>query len=238
MKRILILDDAKDIRESVSEALRRDYDVAQAASVAEARELVRHNDFHLLLLDISLPDGNGLKFFSELREVISLHRCSVIFLTGSTNIGDKLEGFSLGADDYVTKPFLIEELRARIDARLRRMEPGDGDYFVARGNLSLNPSLQQAIIRDEGGDRRLDLTSHEFRILQLLARNSDTVYSRRQIIERIWGPSVHVTERTVDTHVSSLRKKLARCDYRIRSVYRLGYRFCRADDDASADEAA
>ena len=238
MKKIFVLDDSLEMQELIKKGLSEEYLVTVASTVAEAERKLAEEPFDLALLDISLPDGDGLKFFSSLRNSGRLNETPVFFVTGNVDVGNRVLGFSHGADDYITKPFYMAELKARIDAKLKKVElRRDKENLFQVGNLTMNASKQEVVVADGADWQHLDLTSREFRILHYLAKNEGQVLTRTQLIDKIWGHGVHVLERTVDTHVSNLRKKLRRATHNIKAVHSVGYTFCKADADARASVA-
>jgi len=222
MKKILAVEDSDEVR-VVIEASLSEYLVVPAPTLATARKLLEKGSYAGIILDISLPDGDGLEFFARLRSDARWRELPVIFLTGKTDLSSKLAAFSLGAEDFVTKPFEAAELRARVQARLKRMdEIRDGDLRVQ--DLVLNKSQMKVWISKNNERLPISLTSTEFRLLALLLRHLDRIYDRDTIINEVWGNDTHVLDRTVDTHVSHLRKKLVESCLQIEAVPGEGYR--------------
>jgi DNA-binding response OmpR family regulator len=222
MKKILAVEDSPEIH-LVIEASLSDFLVVLAPSLAEARKQLEKDVFAGMILDISLPDGDGLEFFARVRQDARWRDLPVIFLTGKTDLSSKLAAFSLGAEDFLTKPFEAAELRARVQARLKRMdEIRDGDLRVQ--DLMLNKSQMKVWISKGTQRAAVSLTSTEFRLLALLLRHMDRIYDRDTIINEVWGNETHVLDRTVDTHVSHLRKKIAQSRVHIEAVPGEGYR--------------
>lgn len=220
MKRVLVVEDCADQRELVARALGDEYRVEMSESLREARRALGRQLPDLVLLDVSLPDGNGYRFCCELRDEPGTRALPVIFLTGHGEPVDKAMAFSLGADDYLEKPFHPLELRARMQARLRSREPG----ALRSGALEIQPETFRAFAVERGARRELDLTPREFRILHLLTSHPDRVFSRGQLLEAVWG-GTQVTERTVDTHISNLRGKLGAAGRGLETLRGAGYRF-------------
>jgi two-component system phosphate regulon response regulator PhoB len=148
----------------------------------------------------------------------------IIFITGRSEIEDKEMAFSMGADDYIVKPMSTRELRARVLGRLRRAQKVGENFTV--GNLKFELPLQKVIILNGTLESSLDTTSLEFRILLYFAKHEDHIFSRNQLLTAVWGENVHLLERTVDTHISHLRKKLkeAGSDITIRPIHGSGYK--------------
>jgi len=226
MHKILLIDDATDVQKITTLALGKDYDVTVAPTLDTAQQEITKQSFDLILLDVTLPDGDGYHLCASLQSEEQTREIPVIFLTGKSRVSDKVMAFSLGADDYIVKPFEPLELRARIDARLKKLKSRkETETSVRKGDLRVNVPYQKAYLTDETGERELELTPIEFKILYYLAKCEGVVYSRDQILTAIWGGNVHVLDRTIDTHISALRKKLGNHAHYIESVLRTGYRF-------------
>jgi two-component system alkaline phosphatase synthesis response regulator PhoP len=220
--KILLIEDAPDCQLLVKEALARSSDVRIASSLGEARALLGTERFELIILDLSLPDGDGMEFFSRLQGAAAVDGTPVIFLTARTETASQVAAFTLGADDYVVKPIRPVEFRARVEAKLRRIavRRSGPEAALSCGELTIELGTQKATL----AGRELDLTGREFKILCQLARNAEKALSREQLIQAVWGSSVHVLDRTVDTHVYTLRKKLGGHAHYIVSEVGLGYR--------------
>ena len=224
---ILVIEDAPDFQLMVKAALERHYRVTCASSLQQARVLLAQQEFQLLILDVNLPDGDGFKFCAEIRAHETTRSIPVVFLTGRAELEDKLKGFSLGADDYIVKPFDQQELRARVEAKLmRERERGAADGVFVKGAIRLEIPTQRAyVVESENKKSEVGLTPIEFKILYHLARNENKVVSREQLLTTVWGNGTHVFDRATDKHVSSLRHKLGPCASYIETVSRVGYRF-------------
>jgi DNA-binding response OmpR family regulator len=219
--RILIVEDEPDIVFGLQEDLRRQgYETSVSGDGDEAIRRATVEQWDLVLLDVMLPGASGFEVCAAMRRAGV--QTPVIMLTARARETDKEFGLDAGADDYVTKPFSLRELRARIRAQLRRH--GRTDEIVRFADCELD--LGRAELRRAGA--RLDLTAQEFRILQVFARSAGRVLSREQLIDGAWGPGMAITDRAVDTHVFNLRRKIEAdpADPRvILSVRGLGYRF-------------
>lgn len=226
-KKILAVEDAPDYQMIIKSTLKDDYDLTLANNGVQAFEALKKQSFDLILLDIILPDSDGYEICSSLRSHESTKNTPIIFVTSRESVPDKVMGFSLGADDYVTKPFNILELKARVAAKLRMSEQKGMSSLLTRGQLEINIPTQRVYMVDEAGAGRrlIDMTSTEFRLLLFMVQHTDHVLSREQILDAVWGDSLNVTERTVDTHISKLRKKMGSCGDYIKSVHGSGYRF-------------
>ena len=220
--RILIVEDEPDIVLSLQEDLRRQgYDTSVSTDGDDAICRGTTELWDLILLDVMLPGANGFEVCAAIRRAGV--RTPVILLTAKARELDKEQGLDSGADDYVTKPFSLRELRARIRAQLRRGGNGS-DRLVRFADCELD--LDRAELRKGGA--RVDLTAQEFRILQVFVRSGGRVLSREQLIEGAWGRGMAITDRAVDTHVFNLRRKVEADPAEPRvilSVRGLGYRF-------------
>jgi DNA-binding response OmpR family regulator len=220
MHKILCVEDADD-NLLILQVMLKGYEVVIARSVKEAKEILQRESCCLILLDLGLPDGDGLEIMAEL--LSATQATPVIVLTGKTDFESKLDAFTLGADDFIVKPFDPKEVRLRIDSKLRKLSTQVQQQESIRvGNL--NCQIAEQRIFSLGSKEPIDLTSLEFRLFYLMARTPDKVFSRAEILERVWGTAISVTERTVDVHISNLRKKLEGTDVGIEAVVGLGYR--------------
>ena len=225
---ILLVEDETSITEPLAEALRSEgFDTEVAGTVAQALELARR-DPDLVLLDVMLPDGSGLDVCRELR---SRSQVPIIMLTARGEASDRIVGLELGADDYVVKPFSAREVVARIRAVLRRAdapEPTE-DGPIEIGGLRLDPSRREALLAGEA----LELSRKEFDLLHLLMRNAGSVVSRERLIDEVWDPNWFGSTKTLDVHVSGIRRKLSDDPSRPRylhTVRGVGFRFSGADE--------
>ncbi len=224
MHRILLVEDSKEIYQMVSQSASQLAELTWAKSVKEAKEEIAKTNFDLLILDVDLPDGNGIEFCSSLQG--SHSHIAIFFLTGHITLSEKVMGFSAGADDYITKPFFPLELRARLESRLRKKKQQEvqADNFKWK-ELQINKSRQEVMILENNNYQKIDLTSLEFKILMYFAARIGEVIIRDQILNDIWGQDIHVYHRSVDTHVSKLRKKLGPVAHILESIHGAGYKF-------------
>jgi two-component system phosphate regulon response regulator PhoB len=221
--KILIVEDEAPIREMIAFHLgRAGYQTFEAENCRKAREILANERPELALVDWMLPDMSGLELTRMLKRDSENDDLAIIMLTARTDEFDKVAGLEGGADDYVTKPFSPRELVARIKAVMRRTVDS-ADELVRAGNLELD--LAGHRVRANGNEIRLGPT--EFRMLQFLMTHPDRVYSRSQLLDRVWGANVYVEERTVDVHVRRLRKALTAesADDYIQTIRGAGYRF-------------
>lgn len=199
---ILIAEDDRGVRQSLERALRFEgYDVMIAKDGSEALESLGVDEPDLLLLDVMMPHVDGLTVCRRLRA--SGSGLPVLMLTARHEVRDRVAGLDAGADDYLVKPFALEELLARIRALLRRNVPADDAATLTVGDLSLDPRTRKVT----RGDRELDLTKTEFDLLELLMLNAGMVLTRDVIYERIWGYDFGTTSNSLDVYIGYLRRK-------------------------------
>ena len=233
--RILLIEDSKEMADAISQTLKRECTFTVAESIRGAKECLEKAKFELVLLDLTLPDGEGFKICNYIRQSESLRELPIVFLTGRGEIEDKEMAFAIGADDYIVKPFDSRELKARVISRLQKSSRKAEESIFA-GNLRLNVPLQQVVVESGGVEAVLGCTPLEFKILYFLCKQEDRVFTRDQLISAAWGENVHLLDRTVDTHISHLRKKLASASssHTIVPVRGLGYRFSVRPADKKA----
>ncbi|MBI4828508.1 MAG: response regulator [Nitrospinae bacterium] len=220
--RILTVDDEEDIQELLRYTLEREgYEVTGALTGEEALEGARANPPGLVLLDLMLPGVNGLEVCRRLRAGSATRRIPIIMLTAKGEEEDIVRGLELGADDYVVKPFSHKVVLARIAAALRRAGEDATASILKIGDLTLDRERYQVSL----GGKPLELTQSEFAILAALMAKPGKVMTRRQLISDIRGGEITVTDRSIDVHVTALRKKLGRQGERIVTVRGVGYRF-------------
>jgi two-component system, OmpR family, phosphate regulon response regulator PhoB len=223
-KQILVVEDERPIREMIAFGLRRaGFEVREAADARSGRAEVANKLPDLLLVDWMLPDTSGLEFTRALKRDRETRELPVIMLTARAEEGDKVAGLEGGADDYITKPFSPRELLARINAVLRRALPAEGSERIDIEGLVLDQSSQ----RVSAGERTVALGPTEYRMLAFFMTHPERVYTREQLLDRVWGGNVYVEERTIDVHIRRLRKALEEFGYDrlIQTVRGSGYRF-------------
>jgi DNA-binding response OmpR family regulator len=228
MWQVLLVEDSVEVAELVAAALGDDFDVTTVGTAREARERIGAGRFDAVILDVALPDGDGFELCRGLQGDERHADTAIVFLSALDRAEERIAAFSVGADDWVAKPFDRRELRARVLARLRRLKgQRQRDARLQRGDLRLDLPLQRAVLVGQGVERELDLTPHEFRLLFQLAREENRPLTREELMRSVWG-SVVVYERTIDSHLSNLRTKVgARASY-IQSVRGVGYLFTTA----------
>jgi two-component system alkaline phosphatase synthesis response regulator PhoP len=223
----LYIEDSPEYRLLVRAALSGMYRLVFAGSSVEAFAAVHENKFALILIDVGLPGRDGLSICSELRKNSNLTTTPMIFVTGRNDANDLVQGFEVGADDYIRKPFDPNELRARVTARMKKSATPQNvnvDEF-RKGNLKFQVGRQAVVMMNEGAERELDLTPNEFKILFYLARNEGKTVTRADVLREVWGEKLHVIERTVDKHICSLRRKMDTSSHFVISIPGEGYQF-------------
>jgi len=228
-QKILIIEDEPDIRKTLEYNISREgYEVISASSLSEGRQKLESASFTLLLLDLMLPDGSGLDLCRELKQDKSLSAMPVIILTAKDDEVDKVVGFELGADDYVTKPFSVRELILRVKAVLKRGARQSDNMEVQRqfGQLTIDVDSHEVFVNDE----LVSLTALEFKLLRQLVDRRGRVQSRDQLLSDVWGYSSDVTTRTVDTHIKRLREKLGDMGKYVQTIRGVGYKFTRTPE--------
>lgn len=223
--KILVVDDEKLLVKGVKFNLEHEgYQVETAYDGLAAVELAKNGNFDLIILDLMMPELDGLNACMQIREFSTV---PIIMLTARSEDTDKLLGFEYGADDYITKPFNVLELKARIRALLRRTSPVNQpapDARITGGHISLDTERRVA----EKNGQPVELTAKEFDIIELLMRNPNKVYSRDLLLNTIWGFDYQGDERTVDVHIRRLREKLENSPAspeRIMTKWGVGYYF-------------
>lgn len=229
MDRILIIDDEEHILELLDFNLSLEgYEVITTMSSLDGLDIIKQDKPDLVLLDWMLPKMSGIELLNIIRSDEDYDDIAVIMLTAKNMEEDKLEGLTIGADDYVTKPFSIKELSARVKNILKRYNKQDsnnktnklGSNKLKAGDLILELDRHEVYLRD----RLIDLTVKEYGILKLLLENKGRLISREHILEKIWGYDYFGETRTVDVHIRYLRKKLGEDENFIDTIRGLGYK--------------
>jgi two-component system catabolic regulation response regulator CreB len=228
-QRILVVEDEPAIAESVAYALGRDgFSVTTVATCAEAERSTEHAD--LIVLDLMLPDGSGFDLLGDLRRRLS--RVPVIVLSSRDGEADRVAALETGADDYVIKPFSPREVVARVRAVLRRT----GAVLPATQGRPRALSIESSTRRAQVNGRDLELTRVEFDLLARLAEAPGRVFTRAELIDRVWGDGFAITDRTIDSHVKALRRKLGETGAEpgmIETVRGVGYRLIESSGDGA-----
>lgn len=225
MAKLLIVDDEMHIRDLVQKyATFENYESETAENGLEAIEKVKQNEYDLVIMDIMMPELDG---FSAVKEIRKISQVPVIMLSARSEEYDKLYGFDLGIDDYVTKPFSPKELMRRVNAVLARathknnQESATTNEVWQYKNLKIDYSAHIVTINNE----KIDLTPKEYELLVYLIKNQNIAVRREQLLEKVWGYDYYGDDRTLDTHMKSLRKKIGEYANCIITIRRVGYRF-------------
>lgn len=220
MRKILIVEDEVSINDILTTSLKRaGYDVMSAFTAREALILFEGFNPDLVLLDLMLPDGKG----EEVCKIICKKAC-VIMITAKSNILDKLNGMEIGADDYITKPFDIREVKMRVKVALRRLEVQENTTTIRKEiEKGLFIDIEKREVKKDG--EIIKLSKKEFDILYMLYRNKEIVFSREQLLNKIWGIDYYGDDRNVDVHIRRLREKLGeeKGESIIKTVFGVGY---------------
>ncbi len=225
MSKILVIDDVQDIFHLVKSILEPTHQVFWSETLKAAEETLLHKKIDLILLDVMLPDGNGFHFLADLQKKAKDTLPPVVFLTAQDHVSEKVLGFSLGAEDYITKNSDFLEMKARLEARVKKLSSTtEIKKIESFGPVKVNVHTQEVYWSDNGQDRLIELTRLEFKIFWLLSHHLGETVSRDEILDKVWGPGFQVYTRSVDTHVSNLRKKLPKVVFRIESSSGQGYK--------------
>jgi two-component system phosphate regulon response regulator PhoB len=217
---ILIVEDEPPIIELVTFTLKEaGWNTAAVHTSAEGWEYIQQKAPQLVLLDWMLPDQSGLRLLSRIRSDRQLQGLPVIMLTAKSMEEDKIAGLDNGADDYITKPFSPRELTSRIKALLRRKSPEHAQSAMTAGPVTLDPVSCSVMLNEQ----KIDIGHAEFRLLKFLLAHPERVFSRSQLLDKVWGDHVAIEERTVDVHVLRLRKALKEAESLIKTVRSVGY---------------
>jgi DNA-binding response OmpR family regulator len=234
LPRILLIDDSVDFGELIKVSL-NPYEISQAFSAEEAKTVLKRDSFDLIMIDIILPDGDGFRVCSDLANEEKLKNTPKILITAMASVSDKVFGLNCGADDYITKPFQTSELKARVDARLRKLNLSP-EHIFTYSCFEFDSEFQRCLAVSNTQKTDLNLTPTEFRIFLALARNEGAPLTREDLVRLVWkAHGSHIEVRGVDTHVAHLRKKLGVFQEAIVSVYGRGYSF---KQDINKSEAA
>jgi two-component system phosphate regulon response regulator PhoB len=227
--RILVVEDEPAIVELLEYNLAAaGYNVVAAASAEEGQLLLSEQSFDLLVLDWMLPEMSGIELCSTIRRSGAHPHMPILMLTARGDEPDRIRGLSTGADDYVVKPFSVPELLARIKALLRRAAPARVSSILAHGDIVMDRDAH----RVTRANREVNLGPTEYRLLEALLEASSRVLSRAQLIDRVWGNTAEIDERTIDVHIGRLRKALIRGNESdpVRTVRGAGYVLASAQD--------
>ena len=221
--RILSIEDDLAIQALIEQSLKQ-FCVVPAENLKNAEDELSKSNFDAILFDIELPDGDGLRFFTELIQNEKYKKIPTLFITAHNDIATKLMAFSIGADDFLTKPFDPLELNARVTSKIKKSKQDIEDKRIQKvGDLEIDFDRQKVSHIKNGKQTDLSLTGIELKILTYLSKRIEQVYSREQILSEVWGLT-HITDRTVDSHIAHLRTKIENTSVAIDTVKNFGYR--------------
>ena len=226
---ILVIEDEPDIQKNLEYNITREgFKVLTASSISDAQIIIKSKDVSLMILDLMLPDGSGLDLCRSIKSDPLTESIPIIILTAKDDEVDRVVGFELGADDYVTKPFSVRELILRVKAILKRGQTKKEMVEVERqfGDLKIDINSHEVFV----DNMQINLTALEFKLLNKLVETRGRVQSRDQLLEDVWGYSAEVTTRTVDTHIKRLRNKLGSMGKYVQTIRGVGYKFSRQPD--------
>ncbi|MBT5229667.1 MAG: phosphate regulon transcriptional regulator PhoB [Methylococcales bacterium] len=221
---ILIVEDDPAIQDMLSIAFSMThFKIYQAEDVRAAQLIMADHRPDIILLDWMMPEVSGIEFARRLKKSQETQDIPILMLTARGEEDDRLRGFDVGVDDYITKPFSPKELMARISAVLRRVKGYSQLQTIESGQLKILPDEHRVFV----GDSELNIGPTEYKLLHFFMTNIERVFSRAQLLDRVWGGSVYIEERTIDVHIRRLRKILAESgyDYMVQTVRGVGYRF-------------
>lgn len=222
MKKILIIEDSKACAFLAQTALSK-FAVCEVVNCLETTKIKLQQDqnWDLILLDIELKDGSGLDFFCELQIDPILYGIPVVFVSSHSEIEKKTMAFSMGAQDYIVKPYNVAELQARVNRIINPML--DRKLYISFGQLKLSLNQLFVITKDQHTDVKIELSPKEYLLLKFLISHPNKIYSRQILLDTVWGNNINIVDRTVDSHIYSLRQKLRSLSSYICSVRGLGY---------------
>jgi len=228
MERIAVVEDESDVRELLNRQLTREgWQVETFLSGVDFMASVSKNKFDLLLLDLMLPELDGLEICKILRSSAETKNLPIIMVTAKGSEADIVLGLELGADDYVSKPFSMRELIARVRSVLRRVKTEEGSKILQAGTIELSPDRFE--VKADG--KTVDLTATEFKILEALMKNKGRVLTRSRILDYLGEDRQFVIDRTIDVHILNLRRKLQAAGEVIETIRSVGYRLREDEED-------
>ena len=222
MPHILVVEDELDLAELITYHLKKnDYDVTEAHDGRKALDYCAVNNYDLIILDLMLPEVDGMAVFSALKGEIRTQNIPVIMLTAKGQPTDRIAGLEAGADDYLTKPFVPKELILRVQKQLKTVAKTRGNHTFKIDNLTFDVVNQSLSVDDQVSD----LTSTEFKLLLFLCKHPNQVQSRATLLQEVWGYSESTHSRTLDTHMKRIRQKLLGASETIQTVRGKGYMY-------------
>ncbi len=223
---LLCIDDSQEVQFLINKTFAQSARVIIAETLRDGLDEIKKNKIDVILLDLNLPDGDGFKLLNQLTEDPNYSEIPVIVLTSKDQIQDKAMAFHLGAEDYIVKPFDPIELKIRVDSKVKRhLLSKEQESLILAGNLTINHLEQSVKIKNESEVIAIELTTTEFKILSYLARHKGQVVSREQLINATWKYGFNISDRSVDSHISRIRKKLMKSNCSIGAIQNVGYKF-------------
>jgi DNA-binding response OmpR family regulator len=234
--KVLVIEDNPETQALLMRALSPAYEVKIAPDLQSAWKAIENDEWETIILDRSLPDGDGLEICLKLRKMNMESRSSILILTAHSELEEKIRGFSAGADDYIVKPFEPRELLARMEAIQRRRTDGGIQSTISLANLLINIETHAVSVKlADGESTSIDLTPIEFKILFALVKNYGKEIDRQTLVRLIWD-KVNLSERNIDTHVCHLRKKIAQSRLSIKNKRGNGY-YIKTEEAPASDAA-
>lgn len=226
MNKILLIEDNNDTQELVRHSLKGFCELFIASTATQAYFNIENNLYDLILLDINLPDGNGFEICHQLMTNEKTKSIPIIFLTAQNASEDIIKAYQLGAEDYIIKPFDPRVLKVKIEAKFKQAQNNfENSKWIKKKELRLNTHTQKAYIDTNHHSEELNLTPTEYRLLYTFITHEDKILTRSILMNHVWNHETHVTDRVIDIHISSLRKKIGPIGPLIRTVYGSGYLF-------------
>lgn len=227
MKKILVLEDDKIQIDLVNTVLREDYSLIFANRIEDADSLLQDHNFDMFMIDLGLPDGNGLNFCTKIRNDRTYQKIPIFIISSNTDVYTKIASLELGADDYITKPVHPIELKTKIKNKFKRLQDESGASNLYKADkFHIDYEKRRLLIEmEDQKTKEIELTNKEFDLFALLAKNEGRVFSRQDLIDKAWSKNINITDRVVDTHVASIRKKITPYSEYITSEYGIGYKF-------------
>lgn len=222
MSKLLVIEDDIEMQKLIGNCL-DGHSLTFANNAEEGSNFLSNLQFDLVILDITLPNKDGITLFGEFKNHPKLSKIPVVFLTAKNEVKDKVLGLSMGAEDYITKPFDRSEFKARIELRISKAK--SASHKIEKANLHLDLNDRKISVIKDGKENEVRVTAAEFRILYFLVTHENEVITRQQLLENLWGENINVVDRVIDAHLCNLRKKIKETPYQIKSVYGKGYRF-------------
>lgn len=225
MTKILVIEDNQTFHHLLGSALGH-YQLSFVTSAEEGLERLKVENFDGIIVDINLPQRNGFSFIGEILTEEKYGQVPIFCLSGREELSDKVTAFTLGADDYITKPFDPIELRARVDNKMKKSLKLRSNLSVhSIGNIFIDQNRHRVVVRNENIDLEIPVTQTEFKLLLCLAQKPEQVFSREQLLFSAWGDKTQVLDRVVDVHMCLLRKKLGdACTHTIKALSGVGYK--------------